>query len=566
MDMGEKDKFELDNKNEDAMNYSPGMSSDWRFDGSNLTNTSMGLVTAGNSMAVGKGDLIGSSACSSASMVDSFVPTLWDHPSNPQNLGFCDMNVQNNASTLNALGIRKGSPASLRTGIDRALDMCWNQSGPMLKGSMFLPNMPGMLPQSLSQLPTDSAFIERAARFSCFNGGNFSDMVNPFAIPESMSIYSRGGGMMQGVQDVLAGSGLKPVLSGVHSQKGELNVSEASKDASLTVEHGASEGSPSKNERSENLAKSHDEAKQCVGVSGNESDEAEFSNGVGRDQEEPSMLEGAGGEPSAQVHSSKKRKRNGQDSDLDQAQGASQQHGESTKDNTEQHQKGDQNPSTTDNKTTAKHGKQGSQGSDPPKEEYIHVRARRGQATNSHSLAERVRREKISERMKFLQDLVPGCSKVTGKAVMLDEIINYVQSLQRQVEFLSMKLATVNPRLDFNIEGILAKDMLQSRVGSSSSLAFSPDMPMPYPTLQPPQQGLLQAGLSGMGGSSDVLRRAISSQLMPLAGGYKEPSQLPNVWEDELNNVVQMSFGSRTPPNSQDVDGSMPTGQMKVEL
>ncbi|ONM26525.1 BHLH transcription factor [Zea mays] len=46
----------------------------------------------------------------------------------------------------------------------------------------------------------------------------------------------------------------------------------------------------------------------------------------------------------------------------------------------------------------------------PPKD-YIHVRARRGQATDSHSLAERVRREKISERMKLLQDLVPGCSK-----------------------------------------------------------------------------------------------------------------------------------------------------------
>ncbi|KAJ1394873.1 Myc-type, basic helix-loop-helix [Sesbania bispinosa] len=38
-------------------------------------------------------------------------------------------------------------------------------------------------------------------------------------------------------------------------------------------------------------------------------------------------------------------------------------------------------------------------------------------------------REKISERMKLLQDLVPGCNKVTGKALMLDEIINYVQSL-----------------------------------------------------------------------------------------------------------------------------------------
>lgn len=44
------------------------------------------------------------------------------------------------------------------------------------------------------------------------------------------------------------------------------------------------------------------------------------------------------------------------------------------------------------------------------------------------------RREKIRERMKFLQDLVPGCNKITGKASMLDEIINYVQSLQRQVE------------------------------------------------------------------------------------------------------------------------------------
>ncbi|KAK4256891.1 hypothetical protein QN277_006555 [Acacia crassicarpa] len=84
---------------------------------------------------------------------------------------------------------------------------------------------------------------------------------------------------------------------------------------------------------------------------------------------------------------------------------------------------------------------------------YIHVRARRGQATDSHSLAERARREKISERMKMLQRLVPGCDKVTGKALMLDEIINYVQSLQNQVEFLSMKLASVNPMFyDFTMD------------------------------------------------------------------------------------------------------------------
>lgn len=77
---------------------------------------------------------------------------------------------------------------------------------------------------------------------------------------------------------------------------------------------------------------------------------------------------------------------------------------------------------------------------------------------------DQVRREKINEKMRFLQDLVPGCQKVKlfpdicyiglnavniyiiqhefydwiqqtmGMAVMLDEIINYVHSLQNQVE------------------------------------------------------------------------------------------------------------------------------------
>ncbi|XP_057492875.1 transcription factor bHLH74-like isoform X2 [Actinidia eriantha] len=82
---------------------------------------------------------------------------------------------------------------------------------------------------------------------------------------------------------------------------------------------------------------------------------------------------------------------------------------------------------------------------DAPKEDYVHVRAKRGQATNSHSLAERVRREKIRHRMKFLQDLVPGCNKITGKAVMLDEIINYVLSLQRQVELQGMTACCLRP-------------------------------------------------------------------------------------------------------------------------
>ncbi|KAL5201181.1 hypothetical protein ABZP36_035535 [Zizania latifolia] len=115
-------------------------------------------------------------------------------------------------------------------------------------------------------------------------------------------------------------------------------------------------------------------------------------------------------------------------------------------------------------------GKNSKPAVEPPKD-YVHVRARRGQATDSHSLAERVRREKISQRMKLLQDLVPGCNKVVGKALMLDEIINYVQSLQQQVEFLSMKLTTVNPQLDLGIlSTVLQKDMYQACGPSLSSV------------------------------------------------------------------------------------------------
>ncbi|XP_022731640.1 transcription factor bHLH66-like isoform X2 [Durio zibethinus] len=61
------------------------------------------------------------------------------------------------------------------------------------------------------------------------------------------------------------------------------------------------------------------------------------------------------------------------------------------------------------------------------------VRARRGQATDPHSIAERLRRERIAERMKALQELVPNANK-TDKASMLDEIIDYVKFLQLQVK------------------------------------------------------------------------------------------------------------------------------------
>lgn len=65
------------------------------------------------------------------------------------------------------------------------------------------------------------------------------------------------------------------------------------------------------------------------------------------------------------------------------------------------------------------------------------VRARRGQATDPHSIAERLRRERIAEKIRALQELVPNVNK-TDRAAMLDEIVDYVKFLRLQVKVLSM--------------------------------------------------------------------------------------------------------------------------------
>ncbi|XP_059295622.1 transcription factor bHLH62-like [Lycium ferocissimum] len=226
----------------------------------------------------------------------------------------------------------------------------------------------------------------------------------------------------------------------------------------------------------------------------------------------------------------------------------------------------DDNIAKEEEKAATEENKDNQKLAEPPKD-YIHVRARRGQATDAHSLAERVRREKISERMKLLQDLVPGCNKVTGKAVMLDEIINYVQSLQRQVEFLSMKLATVNPRMDFNMEALLSKDMFQSR-GSLAHNMYPTEtstQAFPYGFQSQPGQNFHKGTEIPfpINSLNHNLVRNSSVQLPPLDGFVEPTPQVPPFFEDDLNSVVQMGFGQN---QHQSFPGNIPNSQMKVEL
>ncbi|PSS00340.1 Transcription factor like [Actinidia chinensis var. chinensis] len=63
--------------------------------------------------------------------------------------------------------------------------------------------------------------------------------------------------------------------------------------------------------------------------------------------------------------------------------------------------------------------------------------SKRSRAAEVHNLSERRRRDRINEKMRALQELIPNCNKV-DKASMLDEAIEYLKSLQLQVQIMSM--------------------------------------------------------------------------------------------------------------------------------
>ncbi|XP_073314148.1 transcription factor PHYTOCHROME INTERACTING FACTOR-LIKE 13-like isoform X2 [Primulina huaijiensis] len=63
--------------------------------------------------------------------------------------------------------------------------------------------------------------------------------------------------------------------------------------------------------------------------------------------------------------------------------------------------------------------------------------ARRSRVAEVHNLSERRRRDRINEKMRVLQELIPHSHK-SDKASMLDEVIEYMKSLQSQIQFMWM--------------------------------------------------------------------------------------------------------------------------------
>lgn len=64
--------------------------------------------------------------------------------------------------------------------------------------------------------------------------------------------------------------------------------------------------------------------------------------------------------------------------------------------------------------------------------------SKRTRAAETHNLSERRRRDRINEKMKALQELIPNSNK-TDKASVLDEAIEYLKMLQLQLQMMSMR-------------------------------------------------------------------------------------------------------------------------------
>ncbi|KAG8062827.1 hypothetical protein GUJ93_ZPchr0003g18238 [Zizania palustris] len=96
--------------------------------------------------------------------------------------------------------------------------------------------------------------------------------------------------------------------------------------------------------------------------------------------------------------------------------------------------------------------------------------ARRSRAAEVHNLSERRRRDRINEKMRALQELIPHCNK-TDKASMLDEAIEYLKSLQLQLQMMWMGSGMAPPVMFSGVHQYLP------RMGVGMGAAAMPRMP-----------------------------------------------------------------------------------------
>ncbi|ONK78813.1 uncharacterized protein A4U43_C02F22690 [Asparagus officinalis] len=100
---------------------------------------------------------------------------------------------------------------------------------------------------------------------------------------------------------------------------------------------------------------------------------------------------------------------------------------------------------------------------------------KRSRAAEVHNLSEKRRRDRINERMRALQELIPNCNK-TDKASMLDEAIEYLKSLQMQLQIMAMRSGLCMPPM--MMQHMRAPTMAPMGIGMGMGMGLSYGMGM----------------------------------------------------------------------------------------
>ncbi|KAG6426984.1 hypothetical protein SASPL_111223 [Salvia splendens] len=170
---------------------------------------------------------------------------------------------------------------------------------------------------------------------------------------------------------------------------------------------------------------------------------------------------------------------------------------------------------------------------------------KRSRAAEVHNLSERRRRDRINEKMRALQELIPRCNK-SDKASMLDEAIEYLKSLQLQVQMMSMSCGMVPMMYPVGVQQYMPAAM---GLGMGMDMGMSRPM-VPYPPM-----------MAGSAMPNPAAAAAHMGPRFPLPPFHMQPVPVPDPSALQPTNRADHVSNSTAIPQNQNQNQNQPRFQ-----
>uniref|UniRef100_A0A0E0KGN2 BHLH domain-containing protein n=1 Tax=Oryza punctata TaxID=4537 RepID=A0A0E0KGN2_ORYPU len=174
--------------------------------------------------------------------------------------------------------------------------------------------------------------------------------------------------------------------------------------------------------------------------------------------------------------------------------------------------------------------------------------ARRSRAAEVHNLSERRRRDRINEKMRALQELIPHCNK-TDKASMLDEAIEYLKSLQLQLQMMWMGSGMAPPVMFPGVHQYLPR--MGVGMGAAAAMPRMPFMAAPQPVVPTPPVPLAHGSPAAVGLAEPYAHYLGVNHLQPpptQGVGYYQLGAKAVQQQKQQNPAPHVPNGSMPPP------------------